>query len=234
MNTFTDIIFSSVNLPLSVLVIVLLVYWMVTLISGIDFDLDFDVDIDVDIDINPGIEGGSADFHEVSNTELNKEDVVGRRRRPLAWWQVVLIYFNFVGLPFMFTFTSWIFIWWIFTATVTVITESINNSFGFLLMLIGFFPSLIITKIVTTPFKVFFKNLNQHGDLPIDVLGRVGVCLSNIKDNKLGSAEVKTEGTHLSINIRSLDGAPIGYKERILIIKQSQDKSFYYAQAYPN
>lgn len=240
MNSFTDIIFSSVNLPLTILVIILLVYWIITMVSGIDFDLDVDVDIDVDvdadidIDTDTGIEGGNADFHDVSNTEVTKEDVIGKRRKPLKWWQVFLIYFNFVGLPFMFTFTCWIFIWWILTATSTVITGSYNNSFGFILMLIGFFPSLIINKLFTTPFKKFFKNLNQDGDKPIDIVGRIGVSLSNIKDEKLGSAEVRAEETHLSINIKSLDGKPIKFREQILIIKQSTDKSFYYAQAYNN
>ncbi len=236
MNTFTDIIFSSVNLPLTILVIILLLYWIVTMISGIDFDLDVDVDIDADFDIDTdsGIEGGNADFHDVSNAEVNKEDVLGKKRKPLKWWQIFLIYFNFVGLPFMFTFTYWIFIWWICTAFSTVLTDSINNSFGFVLMLIGFLPSLFINKIFTTPFKSFFKNLNQHGDLPIDIVGRVGISLSNIKEKKLGSAEVKAAGTHLSINIKSLDGSPIHYREQILIIKQSQDKSFYYAQSYIN
>ncbi|WGH75540.1 hypothetical protein P8625_15990 [Tenacibaculum tangerinum] len=240
MNTFTDIIFSPVNLPLTILVMILLLYWVVTMISGIDFDLDVDVDVDVDmdadfdIDSDSGIEGGNADFHDVSNAEVTKEDVLKNRKKPLKWWQVFLIYFNFVGLPFMFTFTCWIFIWWILTAVLTVLTGSINNSFGFVLMLAGFLPSLFINKIFTTPFKSFFKNLNQHGDAPIDIVGRVGVSLSNIKDKKLGSAEVKAEGTHLSINIKSLDGSPIQYREQILIIKQSQDKSFYYAQSYIN
>ena len=236
MNTFTDIIFSSVNLPLTILVIILLLYWIVTMISGVDFDLDVDVDIDADFDIDTdsGIEGGNADFHDVSNAEVNKEDVLGKKRKPLKWWQIFLIYFNFVGLPFMFTFTCWIFIWWICTAFSTVLTGSINNSFGFVLMLIGFLPSLFINKVFTTPFKSFFKNLNQHGDLPIEIVGRVGVSLSNIKEKKLGSAEVKAEGTYLSINIKSLDGSPIQFREQILIIKQSQDKSFYYAQSYIN
>ena len=238
MTSLTDILFSSVNITLTLLVILLIVYWLITMISGLDFDLDvdvdvdMDVDIDADVDIDSGIEGGNVDFHDIANTEVNKEDVVGKRRKPLKWWQIVLIYFNFVGLPFMFTFTCWIFIWWICTAVSTSITHSFDNSFGFILMLLAILPSLIITKIVTTPFKGFFKNLNQDGDAPIDFIGRRGTCLSNIKDNKLGSAEVIVDGDTLSINIKSLEGFPIQFRDSILIIKPSDDKSFYYVQKY--
>ena len=137
MNSLTDIISSNVNITLTILVIILVIYWLVTMVSGIDFDLDvdIDVDVDVDVDLDAGIEGGNVDFHDIANTEVNKEDVVGKRRKPLKWWQVILIYFNFVGLPFMFTFTSWIFIWWICTTVSTTITNSFNTTFGFVLML---------------------------------------------------------------------------------------------------
>lgn len=202
--------------------------------SGLDFDLDVDVDMDVDVEMDANIEGGNMDFEDVANAEVNKEDVIPNRRKNLKWWQVVLVYFNFIGLPFMFTFTSWIFIWWIGTAIATVLTSSANNSFGFILMIAGIIPSLILTKMFTTPFKGFFKNLNADGDLPIDIVGREGVSLSNIKENKLGSAEVKAEETPLAINIKAWKGEAIAYRDRILIIEQSPDKTFYYAKKYQN
>lgn len=223
-----DILFSQVNIILTILMLILVLYWLVTMISGIDLD----VDIDVDFDIESNIEGVELDFQDVSNTELNKEDLIKTRREKLKWWQVFLIYFNFVDLPFMFTFTCWVFIWWILTTITTTLTYSYNNTFGFIIMISGFFPALIITKIFTTPFKSFFKNLNKDGDLPIDIVGRRGVCLSTIKNNKMGSAEVVVEGNSLSIYIKSLNGENITFREPILIIKKSEDKNYYYVQSY--
>jgi len=208
------------------------------MVSGVDIDLDFDVDVDVDIDadidadFDTNIEGGNVDFQDISSTEVNKEDIVKERRKPLKWWQVVLVYFNFVGLPFMFTFTCWIFLWWILTTVITTLTFSYDNTFGFIIMLLGFFPALILTKIFTTPFKGFFKNLNKDGDLPIDIIGRQGVCMSTIKDNKMGSAEIVVKNTPLSIYVKSLNGEEISFREPILIIKQSEDKNYYYAKSY--
>lgn len=246
--TLTDILFSSVNITLTLLAIVLIIYWVVTMATGLDFDLDIDVDVDVDVDVDmdvdldtgldvdsaSGVGAENIEFSDIANTEINKEDILSKRRQPLKWWQIVLIYFNFVGLPFMFTFTCWIFIWWTITTLSTTFTHSIDNTFGFILMLGGLLPSLFITKIFTTPFKGFFKNLNQDGDAPIDITGRIGTCLSNIKDNKLGRATVVAENTPLDIMIKSLNGSPIPYNSSILIIKQSADKTYYYAQRYNN
>ena len=234
MNTLTDILFSQVNITLTILMLILILYWIVTMISGTDFDIDFDVDIDVDIDadIDTSIEGGNLDFEDVSNTQIEKEHIVGKRRKPLKWWQVFLVYFNFVGLPFMFAFTCWIFIWWALTTVTTTITNSYDNSFGVLIMLLAFIPSLFINKIFTMPFKSFFKNFSKEGDLPIDIIGRRGVCLSTIKENKMGSAEIIVEKTPLSIYVKSLNGEQINFRDPILIIKQSTDKNYYYAQSY--
>ena len=234
MNSLIDILFSPVNGTLTVLMLILILYWLVTMVSGLDFDVDFvvEVDLDVDADFDTNIEGGNLDFQDISNTQIEKEHIVGKRRKPLRWWQVFLVYFNFVGLPFMFAFTCWIFIWWMLTTLITTITYSYDNSFGVLIMLLAIFPSLIINKIFTIPFKKFFKNFNKDGDLPIDIIGRRGTCLSKIKDNKMGSAEIVVENTPLSIYIKSLNGEQINFREPILIIKQSVDKNYYYVQSY--
>ena len=211
-----------------------MVYWLFTMISGIEFDLDIDVDIDADLDIDSdsSIDASSLEFEDISNMELNKEDVVRDRRKSLKWWQIVLIYFNFVGLPFMFTFTCWVFIWWFVTVFATTMTHSYDNSFGHILFLAGMFPSLIVSKIVTTPFKSFFKYLKKDGDTPIDLVGRKGVILSSISGDKMGSAEVVAEKTPMSIYVKSIDGSEITYKQKILIIKRSDDKNYYLVQAY--
>lgn len=244
----TDILFSPVNITLTILALILIVYWLVTMATGLDFDLDIDVDVDVDVDVDidvdidsgldldtsTGVGTESIEFSDISNTEINQEDILSKRRKPLKWWQIVLIYFNFVGLPFMFTFTCWIFIWWTITTVSTTLTHSIDNTFGFMLMIGSLLPALFVTKLFTTPFKGFFKNLNQDGDQPIDITGRTGTCLSNIRDNKLGRASIVAENTPLDVMIKSLNGKPIPYNSTILIIKQSEDKTYYYAQLYIN
>ena len=234
-----EIFFSPVNFALTILVLILVIYWLISMIGGLDYDLDFDVDIDADIDIDAGIETGSGiestGIDDASNIEVNKEDVVNQRRRqPLKWWQIVLIYFNFVGLPFMFTLTSLVFFWWIISVVSTSFFSLYDTQFGFVIMTLSFFPALIVTKIFTNPFKSFFKKLNKDGDEPTDFIGREGTCLSTISGDKMGNAEVVIDGNAFSIYVKSDTGEPIGYQEPLLIIRQSANKTYFYAQSYKN
>jgi len=230
LDSLVNIIFSQVNLTLSIFLILLVVYWLLTMISGIDFELD--VEIDVDVDSGLDLEGNNIEFQDVSNAEIHKDDVVGKRIQPLKWWQIFLIYFNFVGLPFMFTLTCFVFIWWFSTVLATALTASYANVFGFGILIVTFFTSLVFTKIFTTPFKGFFKHLNKDGDKAIDFIGRQGVLLSSISGNKMGNAEVYVNGDPMSIYVKSLSGEALNYHDKILIIKQSADKNYFLVQIY--
>ncbi len=197
------------------------------MISGIDFDLDIDVDVDIDVDADVDIDTATS-ITDLANAEINRDDVIRNPKKDYKWWQIILIYFNFVGLPFMFTFTCWIFIWWLCTVISTSILHSYNNKFGYTLLIAGILPSLILTKIFTTPFKSFFKNLNPDGDLPTNLAGRKGVMLSKISSDKMGSAEVLADGNPMSIYVKAFDGETITYKQNIVILKQSDDTNFYW------
>ncbi|VXC24845.1 MULTISPECIES: OB-fold-containig protein [Maribacter] len=232
MNQLTDILFSEVNITLTVLLILLIVYWIITMIGGLDYDLDVDIEVDADIDFDAGIEGGNLDFEDISNAEVNKDDVIGKKRKPLKRWQIFLIYFNFVGLPFMFTFTFWIFVWWFSTTILTTLTGTYENYIGFVIMIALLFPALFINKILTTPFKGFFKQLNKDGDAPVDFLGRQAIMLSSISEDKLGNAEVKADGNSHSIYVKSLDRKPLTYGSSVLIIKRSADHTHFLVQSY--
>ena len=229
MDNFINLIFSEVNIILTGFLILLIVYWILTTISGIDFDYDMDIDIDVDVDADFDLEADSVnmDFGDVSSAEVDKSQVVSKRPQQLKWWQVFLIYFNFVGLPFMFTLTVWVFFWWLTSITVTSITSSYNNSFGFLLVLITVIPSLFFTKVFTNPFKSFFKDLNKDGDKAVDFIGRQATLLSTISGDKMGNAEVLADGNPMSIYVKSMNGEELRFRESILIIKQSEDKNYF-------
>ncbi|SNR46534.1 hypothetical protein SAMN04488009_1950 [Maribacter sedimenticola] len=232
MNQLTDILFSEVNITLTVLLILLIIYWIITMIGGLDYDLDVDIEVDADIDFDAGIEGGNLDFEDISNAEVNKDDVIGKKRKPLKKWQIFLIYFNFVGLPFMFTFTFWIFVWWFATTMLTTLTGTYENYIGFIIMIAVLIPALFINKILTTPFKGFFKQLNKDGDAPVDFLGRQAIMLSSISEDKLGNAEVKADGNSHSIYVKSLDRKPLSYGSSVLIIKRSADHTHFLVQSY--
>jgi len=240
MNELTTIFFSPVNMALTILLIILFLYWILTMLSGLDFDLDFDVEVDMDIDVDTDIDidtdtaldSGNVTFDDFANAEVKQEDILPNRKKDLKWWQIILVYFNFVELPFMFTFTFWILCWWFLTVITTHLTHSYNNSFGFLLFFLAIIPSLILTKILTTPFKGFFKNFSKKGEEALDLLGRKGTLLSNLSGDKLGSIKLIVDSSPINVYGKSLNGEVIKSGQEVLIIKESSDKKYFFIQSY--
>lgn len=230
--TLYELVFSPINTPLTIFLIALTVYRIITTIIGLDFDfdvdIDLDIDVDADVDMDASIDSTAVDLEEISNVELKNETVVSNRRKSLKWWQVLLIYFNFTELPFMFTLTSWVFFWWFITVLGTYITFSHHNAFGFVIFAAAIIPSLILNKIFTTPFKSVFKKLERKGVDALDLLGRKGVLDSNISGDRMGRVKVKIDDDPILIYGKSLNGEALKSGTEILIIKEDTSKKFYY------
>lgn len=239
MKELFDIAISVVNLPLTILFGLLILYWILTTLTGLDldfFDADIDIDVDADVDADLGTDfdaRGNVDVQEISNTEVKKEDVI-RRRGKLNIFQVFLIYFNFVGLPFMFTFTFFVLFWWAITMAGTSITHSYDNDFGFIFFFGGIIPALIFTKIATTPFKKFFTNFNNKGESALEFLGRQGVLQSPLSGDKISSLDIKIQSDPIKVMVQSKNGMSIAANTPVEIINQVKNKQIYIIQPLNN
>ncbi|MCH2197129.1 hypothetical protein [Kordia sp.] len=225
MNQIIDIAFSQVNIFLTVTMLILIAYWLFTMLSGLDFDLDIDVDVDVDADLQTGT------FTEAVNTEIHDnllQSADGTRRE---WWQSALIYFNFVGLPFMFTLTCWIFSWWVLSNIATIYTDSYHTTFGYVMVLVTLIPALLLTKIITSPFKDFFEGLNPDGTEPIYFIGMKATTKSQIESDKIGSIEVTVNAKSIILYAKTKNNEHIPFNHEVLITKHSEDKKFYYVES---
>ncbi len=235
MNELFDIALSTVNLPLTILFGLLILYWILTTLTGLDLDffdgdIDVDVDADVDMDLDADFDArANLDVQDISNTEVKKEDIV-RRRGKLNFFQIFLIYFNFVGLPFMFTFTFFVLFWWAITMVGTSITGSYANDFGFIFFFGGMLPALFMTKIVTTPFKRFFTNFNNKGESALEFLGREGILQSPLSGDKIATLEIKIQSDPIKVMVTSKDGASIAANTNVIIINQIKNKQIYIIQ----
>ncbi|WP_103866791.1 hypothetical protein [Aquimarina sp. I32.4] len=233
MKELFDIAISIVNLPLTVLFGLLILYWFLTTLTGLDldfFDADIDIDTDIDTDIDAGFDArGNLDIPEISNTEVKKEDII-RRRGKLNFFQVFLIYFNFVGLPFMFTFSFFVLFWWAITMAGTSITHSYNNDFGFVFFFGGIIPALFLTKIFTIPFKRFFTNFNNKGEDALELLGRQGILQSPISGEKVTTLEIKIQSDPIKVMVKSKNGIEIPANTPVEIINQVKNKQLYIIQ----
>ena len=88
MADIIHISFSLVNTILSCLVILLVVYWIFTMLSGSDLDLDVDIDMDIDVDVDIDVDteidmdvGNNLELQNIGNAEIKVDHVVPKKIR---------------------------------------------------------------------------------------------------------------------------------------------------------
>ncbi|WP_108822332.1 OB-fold-containig protein [Dysgonomonas sp. Marseille-P4361] len=218
------------NAIMTVIVGVTALYWLFAFISGvgvdaldIDLDFDFDTDIDTDVDIDTDIDsdiGKNIDIDTDSNIDVHPEPSV---------FMKFLNFMNVGKVPFMLLLSTLKFFMWIITLfTTSMVNVTGWGLFSLLILLPIGIIGLFFTKLATNPLVKLFKEMGYKGEAEIDFLGRSGKMLSNIKDQKIGTAEFLVDKNPIKLNVVSIDGQELKYGDYVIVADESDDRRIYY------
>ena len=192
-DLFYNLMHPLPNAVMTVIMAVLVVYWLFILLLGVgleDLDLGFDFDVNVP-DGSIDVPDAGAVVSEVDGDidTADSDNEVAAERSP-GFFMRFLNFLNVGRVPFMLILSVFKLFTWIgsliTTSLINVTTWGLSSIFILIpIMIIAIF----FTKFATNPMVKFFKEIGYKGEEEIDFLGRSGKMLSNIKDEKIGTAE---------------------------------------------
>jgi hypothetical protein len=203
---FLHISFSPVNTVLSVLLILAAIYWLFTIITGLDIDIGIDADFDTDVDAPDGqihVTDSSSDF--IQFLKFLNLDIV-----PISYFLTIALFFTWLGSFYVEVYFSpelWI-------AVIMV----------FPMFLLG----ILFTKLLLKPLNPFFREINHKGEKPHDFLGREGRMKSTIHGDKTGILEVFIGSDPMTLMVKSKDGEKIEHGTKVIIVDEDPQRKFYY------
>lgn len=212
MEKLIEISFAPANFILSLLVIIITLYWLIVIFTGFDFDM-----ADADADIDAGT--------DMSKPEAGNLDGDG-------FWNGVLKFFYIGELPIIFLITLVVFTMWLINVNITAILGISDNILGFVVYPPGFIASMLVTKVIGRPFVKLYSMFNHKGEEPIDFIGKTGKVLSPMSDERLGQIEIFVSNDVIKVYAKSIDGESIQYNETVIILEESPDKKFFFVQKY--
>lgn len=198
------------NLPLTLLLGVMVLFWIVNLVGGLGTDLldgDLDADVDGDIGAHFGIGGVMATFLKSVNAGTIPL-TIGLSILILMMWMAAIL-LNYYFNPGHST--------------------SVAVGFAFVALLLG----LVATKAVTQPLVPFMRRLKAAEDAP-PVVGEVGVVRSIQLDAEYGQVEViRTDGAPAILNARLDDDCgPLPRGSRVIIFGMDEKTGVYLASSF--
>lgn len=210
MSEFIDAIMSPVNFGLTLLLVASLGYWFMVIFGALapdslDFDFDMDGEADLDLDTHSST-GGIA----------------------------LARFFNLGEVPLMVLLSVFLLVLW-FTG---VVLHPWIGGWSFIFQLLMLVPmtigGLLVTKVLTQPFKSLLKQLRSGEDAgKTQLVGQRCQVISAEVNDRAGQAEFQTTGAPLRLNIRTADaGQTLKKGDEAVIVADRDERGVYTVRGF--
>jgi hypothetical protein len=205
--------FSPVNVALTVLLILTVVYWLAVILGALDIDflnveVDADADVDVDVDADAGADA-DADLH------------AGGLR--------ALLGFFYIGeVPVMVLASILVLAMWMMSVTA----NAIFNPHGSLLLGVPIFlavlaAGLVVLKVVGLPLRRLFNAFTRDYNAPQKVIGRLCIVTTTSVSDRLGQAEIRGRVAPIVLTVKTEGGAELHRGDEAVVVDLDRDKGVY-------
>ena len=218
MKELLELSFSPVNAFFSVMSIIMVLYWVLVIIAGLDPDL-FSIDFDA-TDMETNFDHHGKDLPDRAETS------------EASGFMKVLQFFNFDELPLMFVLTIMFISMWLVSINVTHYLGIESILLGFILLIPNFILSLFVVKILSKPLAYLYKQVNHKGEPVIDFLGRRCVVFSTLNDLKTGQIQLSVNGDPIRLSARSNTDEELNSGQQAVIVAESADKKYYLVEKF--
>ncbi|AIZ65499.1 hypothetical protein PK28_17875 (plasmid) [Hymenobacter sp. DG25B] len=198
--------------PTAVLVFVLL-YWMTVILGLIDFKT---LDLDTDHEVHTG--------HHADGTSGTGVD----------WLNNALVFFNLGRVPLMVFLSLVALPLWVGSILLNHYLGNASLLLGLLFLVPLLFGSLLMAKVLTTPFVHLFAAMEKNQDAGGQPLGKVCTVLLPTSREQMGQASVRLlNGSPLVLNVRAASStAPLRKGDAALVIDYDAVRRCYLIEPY--
>jgi Inner membrane protein YqiJ, N-terminal len=215
--------FRLVNLPFTILLILVVVYWLLVAIGALsgpspDADLDLDAHADVDLDAHHQVEGHHSGHghHDGSST-----------------WGNVLKFVNLGDVPVMVVLSILILSLWSFGVVANRYFTGGSYLLAAVFLVANFGISAVVTRYVTLPLKPVFRLLNKQYDEPVKIIGQHCRVITTEATPDFGQAEITTNGAPILINVRTLNDAMLAKGDLAVVVREDTERRIFFITPNP-
>jgi hypothetical protein len=195
--------FHVVNLPSTLLLILVLLYWVTVILGVMDLSsLDMDVELpEVDADL-----GGDA---------------------APAGFEAFLEYFNVRYVPISILFSLFALSFWVIGMTAnSLLNPGLNGVIGLVIFAGNLVVSAHATKYLSMPFIPLFKSMRTEATDNRDLVGSRVIVTSSKADASYGQAEIRGDGPPVTLFVRT-EGEEILKGTEAVILQHQSEKDIY-------
>ncbi len=205
--------FSAHQLPATIVLGMVMLYWLAVMLGGLDFDSSILDGADL-----PEAQGGQHGPSALGGAWVSAGRLLGFAKVPIAVWGSFAVLFTWAAaLLLNYQFNG----------------EAGNRDFGkaVLLFLPASLIGLLVTRIVTIPVGKLFAAMADADTEAVDVIGKTGTVTTSSVDERFGQLQIATGGAPVLLNARVAPGSSALSKgDTARVVSASADGSFYFIE----
>lgn len=193
--------FNIVNLPATLLLIIVLLHWLIIMVGAMDMislesELDFGVDMDVETE---GLDFG--DF--------------------------LLEHFNARYVPLSILLSVFALSFWVISMYANwYIHQNQSGLLGLVIFAGNLVISSHIAKFATLPLVPLFKSIKEQISSKLVLIGKQAIVTSSKADAEFGQAQVRLDGPEITLNVRT-EGEELLRGTEVVILQHEQATDIY-------
>lgn len=215
MKEIWNLAISAPMLPLTILLVPVCIYWVLSILGAVDHDHFGGVDLDGGIDAH---DGGAGHNHHGDGGHPLSEVMHGALR--------VL---NAQGVPLMMVLSVLItYLWGCSMLGNLWFNKQLSGGTGTFVSAGALVAAVVLTRLTVVPLKPLFRLIQDDPEPAKPVLGRAGVVRTAQVNEREGQVEVENAGAPLLLNARIAAGSePLLRGSSVLIIRYDDSTGIY-------
>ena len=207
MKEIWNLAISAPMLPLTILLVPVAIYWVLSIIGAVDHDL-----LGVDMD---GADGDHGHDHPVA------DGIHG-----------VLRILNAKGIPLMVVLSVLvIYLWGCSMLGNLWFNPTLSGGTGSIVCIAALVVALILTRFTVAPLKPLFRLIQDDPEPAQPVVGRSGIVRTAVVTEREGQVEVPNPGAPLLLNARIAEGSTaIPRGTEVLVIRYDADTGIHFVR----
>ncbi len=234
------------NLPVTVLLGIMIVYWVLVMIGATDVDMDGpDVHVDgghidashggSDIPDGHGGSDGGMPFGGHTDGHGHGAHSQGHGPSPSGFWQTCGRLLHLGEVPLMIVLSVLSLFMWAFSITTNYLfngTPGNRDAFIALLLLVpNLIAGLLFTRVALSPLSKLIRRMQSTESEVEAVLGREATVVSSEVTETFGQIEIAARGMPVTVNARVAPGRPsISKGTAVLVYEAGPEAVFYFVR----
>ena len=197
MSDLINASFCLINLPFTVLLIFIILYWLATMLGVLDIEF-FDAMFDFDVEGSEGFLGFTIGLINIGEIPIM---IVVSITAISIWSLSVLLNYHF--------------------------NKKLSLLIALALLVLNLITSFIITVFAIKPLRKFFKIFNNKKDTKKSAVFSIGHVTTTKVSSSFGQVEIPAKGAPILINARTTGDLVLKKGDQVIVFDENKEKGYF-------